>query len=202
MIYRSRSRRRSRSGTRRRKSWGYSRWGVTNANPSLTVDGQVGVWLQWLKVPAKAVNTYAPVDILEPEDWTLLRSLFFANARIFPRVATNNSSAYLLEMGAMVWEWHDDSFPAAADVPTLASAPDTYWYTSLTAYFNTGSQPSQYYDMNMTITPNTIESRARRKCSAYQGLLLCVNLTRIVGESSGLLNISWNVQNKMLFAEA
>jgi len=187
---RFRSRGRAARGTRRRFSWGGSRWAtagfVTGPGPASHY-----VTCQWVKVPAGVPNSQT--GDLEPMDWTLVRSRFDYSYNI---AATSSGFFMYSTAGLLVWEGIDDNPPNPLDVPWPSedSSADWIWY-----YNNSVLAPAstQVTGNNAYGPESLVESKAQRKLSSRQGLLLVVDIFQVAG--TGTPNIGWVYNSRHLF---
>jgi len=160
---------------RRKVAWGSSQW--ADSAVGNIGGGTVLFETAWLRVPADAVDT--TTGFATPTDWTLIRSI--PSAAIFGSAAGTTDFNFFMGAGVIVWEGMSDNPPTILDVPNpvFNGSADWVWrwvapfagnYAAGSGFFGQ-SQGSDIYN----------QSRAQRKLSSRQGLLLVIGIDNTLG---------------------
>jgi len=178
-MFRRRSRSR-RGGSRRRMQWG--RGDLVSSVPGTVTVGDTLPATFWYKVPAGVPKAITGGVDLEPEDWTLVRSILSFQASFVPTTA----GAVFAEVGAglIVWEGTSEEDPNPLEVPLPIGDGDADWlwhFAAVAAQPATGSGAPVFLVDNHENSFD-VQSRAMRKLSARQGLLFVCELSNFFGE--------------------
>lgn len=189
-MFRHRRHVRSRGGKRRKSRWGSAMGqNILGTVPAATVLFDAF----WIKVPADVDNTLAGQQ--EPEDWTLTRSLL--NYEISCHTTSDNFFHFFLAAGILVWTGRDDAPPNPLTVPYPVFDGDADWVWTGIHAAGLHSGPAIFIAPD-TISDLTIQSRAMRKLSSKQGLLLVIGADNSLGET-GITDVTWSWNSRHHF---
>jgi len=180
-------------GKKRRLEWG--RGSIAANAPGNITSGTTLLSAFWYKVPAGVVNNSTPGLDLEPEDWTLVRTMPSIQACVS---AGAGISVPILAAGLIVWEGIDDTVPSVLLVPepVLDGDADWIWHWSRVGCQQVSST-TQFLADN---ADNSLDkqSRAQRKLSSRQGILLVVECSNINGVNN-LSDFAFNFYGRSLY---
>jgi len=172
--------------------WGRSYAFSEGFDLSMTANSH-GLSTAWLKVPAGVANTTGDVDIVEPDDWTLVRSLAHY-AFYIPGLSTG--AVGVAGFGVIVWEGVDDTQPNPLEVPWPSIDGDADWIGRWIQPLALGPGSSAYISQ-AGASQLSVESKAQRKLSARQGILLVVDGFLVAG--TGTVAAGWYFDYRALF---
>lgn len=201
MIRRSHRRSFGRSrGSRRRKEWERA-FGAHNV-PGNIVAGDVLLDARWIRFPANTFGETAGVDdqIEAPQDYTLIRMLNYIQF-VFKNVNAGNTGAAFAAAGVLAWEQNtqDDVNPLEVPIPTFGGDADWIW-TFYRPVPLVGAGAGSFLVANNFTGLDSVESRARRKLSSRQGLLLVTAIDNTFGTDT-LNTMTYGYLSRGLFLE-